>query len=259
MNETQRRHLQEGLAHLERQLGAIEAILEGAGKGRMFSRWSDDLDPEERARQSAAVARVRAAMREVMRSEGIEEESATLGARQALQSQWALAEIGLEELGPRGMRGFGELEESDKRKLEAVVAQMHAALPQGRGEAQPHDALADALAAATEAAMHAMAAALVEASQTRRRKNELPLIAGDALQREAERVCREQGVEGALPAMDIDTIPWRLDPSIIPGLARPFLMGRYRGQLRPLEGSIRDALRAYGARVSIGLRGTPRD
>jgi|GEM_PF-6540670 len=252
MNETQTRHLREGLAHLERQLGAIEGILEGAGKGRMFSRWSDDLDGEERARQQAAVARVRAAMREVMRAEGMEEDGAAPGARQALQSQWALAEIGLEELGPRGMRGYGALDESDRRKLEAIVAQLHAALPQGSGEAQPHEALADALAAATPAAMNAMAVALVEASQTRRRKSELPLIAGDALQREAERVCREQGLDGTLPPIDIDTIPWRLDPSIIPGLARPFLMGRYRGQLKPLETAVREALRAYGARVARG-------
>ncbi|MGH9393434.1 MAG: hypothetical protein ACRD1E_04635 [Terriglobales bacterium] len=250
MNGTQRRHLRESLAHLERQLEAIEAVLKGAGRPGLFPRWSDDLDPSERVRQLAAVARVRAAMAAVMAAQGLEAEAPPLGARQALQSQWALAEIGLEELGARAMRGYGELNPEQEIELERLVASLQGALPRSDGDrgagAAPESSLGEALAAATAAAMEAMARALAAATLAGREREELPLIAGDALAAVARAVCVKAGIGGALPEFQIDGIRWRLDPPRLQGLGADYVAARYRRQLAGLEGAVRTALRSYG-------------
>jgi len=258
LNPQQRRHLHDSLAHLDRQLSAIEALLLLETDAGLFPRYADDLFPQERAQHTASVERARTALRRAMAEHTIEPEAARTGARQAIQSQWSLAEIGLEELGARSMRGYGPLEADTAQALERLAAELQAALPGRRAAALPGgparaEALAAALAEATPAALEAMAEALAEAAIAGRGNDELPLVAGDALARVAREAAAQLAGRGGeanpWPPLDINGIAWRLDKPRLAGLGRNYLLGRFRRQLQPLEAQVRAALRAYGPRL----------
>lgn len=249
LNPTQHRHLRDSLAHLDRHLGAIEAILAPAA-GSVFPRHCHDLSDAERHEQTEAVARVRAALRRVMAEHEIAPE-APPSARQALQSQWSLAEIGLEELAPRSMRGYGEVDDAQAQMLERLAAGLQAELAAARqgeasGSAARQDDLHEMLAQATPLAMTAMAQALAEAVLAGRSNDELPLIAGDALARAAAEQCAAHGLAVPARPLDIDGIAWRLDKPRLAGLGRDYLVGRFAKQLAPLEQQVRTSLRAWG-------------
>ncbi len=254
LNPQQKRHLHDSLAHLDRQLSAIEALLRPEAEGGLFARYADNLTVEERAGQRGSVERARAALRRALVEHGIEPEAARTGTRQAIQAHWSLAEIGLEELGARSMRGYGGLEAETAEGLEGLVGELQAALPGRRGGSGPSagEGLAEALGEAAPEALEAMAEALAEAVAEGRSNDELPLVAGDALARVAQQVAAAQGgAREGRPwrALEIDGIGWRLDKPRLAGLGREFLVGRFRKQLQPLEGQVRAALRGYGARL----------
>lgn len=250
LNESQRRHLRESLAQLERQLAAIAAILEQARAPGLFPRYADDVSAAERGRYAAAVARARAALEEAARESGLGQEAAGLGARQALEAQWSVAEVGLDDLLPAAMRAYGPLAAEAEARLEAMAARLRAALAWEGAAAGPAAGagLEAALAAALPEAMAAMADVLAEAVLRRTANDELPLLAADALTRVAHRVALAQGARPPLAALDIRAIRWRLDAPRFTGLGRIWVARQFARQLEPRRDEIAAALRAFAAR-----------
>ncbi len=167
LNEPQRRHVRESLAQLERQLGAIEAILAHARAPGLFPRYADDLSAAERRALAARLAQVRAALAAAVGECGLRPEAA-LGARQAIAAQWSVADMGLDDLLPAAMRAYGPLAPEAAGRLEQVAARLRAALaPVADAPPAVAAGLEAALAAALPEAMAAMAAALAEAALAR--------------------------------------------------------------------------------------------
>lgn len=249
LNEPQRRHLRESLAHLERQLNALAALLEQARAPELFPRYADDLSAAERGGMEARLRRARAALAVAVETCGLGPEAAGLGTRQALAAQWSVAEVGLDDLLPAAMRAYGPLEEGVAAKLEALAAGLRAAMAQDDAAAPPASAaMAAALRAAIPEALTAMAHALADAALARAANDELPLIAADALTRVAQRVALAQGARPPLPAIDIRAIPWRLDAPRFIGLGRIWVAQRFARQLEPLDAAIAAALASFAAR-----------
>jgi hypothetical protein len=249
LNEPQRRHLRESLAHLERQLTAMAAIAEQARTPGMFPRYADDMTAADRQRLGARLARAQAALAGAVAACGVEAEPASVGARQAVEAQWSVAEVGLDDLLPAAMRAYGPLGEAAAAKLEAITASLRAALAKDGEPAERASAeLGPALRQAVPEAMAAMADALADAALARAANDELPLIAADALTRVARRVAQAQGAREPLPAIDIRAIRWRLDAPRFSGLGRTWVVQRFARQLAPLREEIAAALQSFAAR-----------
>jgi hypothetical protein len=243
LNETQRRHLYDGFAHLDRQLDAIAAIARVAESGALFPRYQNDLTPEARAAIDQRIARGRSQLRARMAALAMVPEPAPLSAVQAIAAQFNLAEIGLDEIGARAMRGYGEVGPAAADALDQLTGELAAAL----ATAAPAPALTTApdWNPDADAVMEALAAALADAVATGRGNDELPLAAGDCLAGLAQAELRARGFAGPCPVFEIDSIPWRLDRPKLAALGRDHLLRGFRRQLAPLRAPILDALRRY--------------
>ncbi|HXR98142.1 MAG TPA: hypothetical protein VN709_09895 [Terriglobales bacterium] len=243
LNETQRRHLYDGCAHLDRQLDAIAAIVRAAESGGLFPRYQNDLTPEARAAIDDRTTRVRTRLQSCMEALAIAPEKPPLSASQAIASQFNLAEIGLDEIGPRAMRGYGEVSPAAADALDALVRELTAALATA-ADAAPR-APSRELGIDPDTVMEALAAALADAVADGRPNDELPLAAGDCLAALAQAELRSHGFTGPCPVFEIDAIRWRLDRPRLAALGRDHLLRAFRRQLAPLRAPILDALRRY--------------
>ena len=243
LNETQRRHLYDGFAHLDRQLDAIAAIARAAESGGLFPRYQNDLTPAARAAIDQRIARARARLQSRLEALAMPPETAPLSASQAVAAQFNLAEIGLDEIGPRAMRGYGEVSPAAADALDELVRELTAAL------AKSTDATSRApsreVGTDPDAVMESLAAALADAVAAGRPNDELPLAAGDCLTALAHVELRSHGFTGPCPVFEIDSIRWRLDRPKLAALGRDHLLRAFRRQLAPLRAPILDALRRY--------------
>lgn len=271
LNPSQRRHLYDGLVHLERQLASLEAILAPAAAAGLFPKYADDLQDERRRQVQAGIAAARAVIAQTLAANAIAPEPPATGLEQAVRAHLSVLELAAEEMGARSMRGYGELAPEQTEQLDRLALTLRQAMtaigpapidPAGMpSPARPTPetlvALAAALGAATGAVIEAMAQALAAASGES--NDALPLIAGDVLVQAARATAAPLlGVPAAsLPAADIDHIRWRLDAPRWSPLGRDAAQ-RFRRQLDPLRGDIEAALRAYAVRaLTAAAPGTP--
>jgi hypothetical protein len=243
LNETQRRHLYDGFAHLDRQLEAIAAIARAAESGGLFPRYQNDLTPAARAAIDQRIARVRAQLRARMAAIALVPEPAPLSAAQAIAAQFNLAEIGLDEIGARAMRGYGEVSPAAADALDQLTGELAATL--ATAARAPAPTTAPDLNPDADAVMEALAAALADAVASGRGNDELPLAAGDCLAGLAQAELCAHGFAGPYPVFEIDGIHWRLDRPRLAGLGREHVLRGFRRQLAPLRAPILDALRRY--------------
>ena len=283
LNPSQRRHLYEGLVHLERQLASLEAILAPAAAADLFPKYADDLQDEQRRRVQAGVAAARAAIAQTLAANAIAPEPPATGIEQAVRAHLSVLELAAEEMGARSMRGYGELAPEQTEALDRLALTLRQAMtaiwpvtnathatdatgmpPSSPARPTPEAlaALAAALGATTGTVIEAMAQALAAAvGQPDYALNDaLPLIAGEVLVQAARATAAPLlGVPAAsLPTADIDRIRWRLDAPRWSPLGRDALKS-FRRQLEPLRGDIEAALRAYAVRaLTVAARpGTP--
>lgn len=265
LNPTQRRHLYDGLVHLERQLSALEAIL--APPASLFPKYADDLDPARRQALHTGIAAARSVIAQLLADEAITPEPPRTGTAQAVRAHLSVLELAAEELGARSMRGYGELEPGQTEALDRLalavrqsVTAIWPSAPEAVDTTPPTtpEALADALADATDTTLEAMAEAVCIAAQQRQPNDALPLAAGDVLIHTARQIAAAHlHVEpSTLPVADIDRIRWRLDTPRLAALGHDYLLKSFRRQLAPRRTDIEAALRAYAVRaLTAGARG----
>lgn len=254
LSEIQRRHLHDGLAHLEKLLDGMQALLDAAQRPGLFPRFHDDLSAPERERLARGLTAAHAAVADGLRQFALAPEPAALSAAAALRAQVGVAELAAEELGARDMRGYGPLAPEAAAALDAMANHLRAAMAaivNGGAGPRPATNLAEALAAAADDALDTMARALAIAVAEEDAASEaLPLIATDALTEMARTRCLAHGAVPP-PELDAGAIRWRLDRPKLAGLGRDFLTGRFHRQLEPRREEIRETLRAYGRRASL--------
>lgn len=253
LSEIQRRHLHDGLAHLEKLLDGMQSLLDAAQRPGLFSRYRDDLSAPERERLARGLTAARAAIADGLRQFELAPEPAALSAAAALHAQVGVAEMAAEELGARDMRGYGPLAPEAATALDQMADNLRAvmaAISSGGSVLRPGANLADALGAAADQALATMARALAAAVADDNAASEaLPLIATDALTGVAQTICRAHGATPP-PELEASGIRWRLDRPKLAGLGLDFLTARFLRQLEPRREEIRETLRAYGRRAS---------
>ena len=140
LNESQRRYVSATFAHVDELLEGVLRNLDAPPAPSPFSRHVSDATPVQRKVAGDYIARARELMRAALKRHSVAPTSPTVSGVWASRTLLNSAMIAIEELGPRYLRGYGELPEETSRDVDGTVAsllellgQMELYLAQGAG------------------------------------------------------------------------------------------------------------------------------
>lgn len=141
LNESQTRHLLNNVQYADTLLSEIEGILTASASRSPFPKYHIDVAPAQSKVVQDYIARIRAQMLRVLEGEGIEPPGPKFGAIHAIRVTLAFVRIALIEIGPKYMRGCGEVPDSAVAHLNGLVTELQglvdkldAFLAQGLGQ-----------------------------------------------------------------------------------------------------------------------------
>ncbi|MBZ5628858.1 MAG: hypothetical protein LAO06_08330 [Acidobacteriia bacterium] len=123
-NQYQQRRLRIACRHLDGLLSAIEKILGSSASRTPFPKYISDIPLAQRKRLEAGIARMRVQLLHVLESQGIEVEPPSISAAYAIHSAMTFAQIAVEELAPKHMRGYGEISQRAAAELNDIVTRL---------------------------------------------------------------------------------------------------------------------------------------
>lgn len=121
-----RQHLLIAFKHLDSTLNEVLSRLSAAPvpATALFQSFRADVDPVARDRASAAMDAVRDEVRAFMATHEMSAGTSGIGATHAANALLALAMVSAAELGPRHLRGYGELTTEEASELEALSSRL---------------------------------------------------------------------------------------------------------------------------------------
>jgi len=125
LNEAQRRHLLNSIEYADTLLSEIEEILTAASSKSPFPKYQIDITPIQSKVIQDYIARMRAQMLRVLEGQGIRPRGPEVGAVHLIQVHLTFVGITLTEIGPKYMRGYGEVPESAIADLNGLVTELH--------------------------------------------------------------------------------------------------------------------------------------
>lgn len=128
LNDSQRRSLSVGLHHVAGLLDEVEQTLESAGRRSPFRRLASDITPSQAGVVRDYVERVRQELLAAARRHGLDVAGPALDARRSLEATLIAASIGVEEMRPQRLRGYGPLDESTGQELARTCDELERAL-----------------------------------------------------------------------------------------------------------------------------------
>ena len=130
LNDSQKLHLQTGLAHIDALLSEAVRILSAAETRTPFSKYVPDATPVQQKVAADYASKLRAATATALKAFRIDLPARNVSALWAARTNVVAARITLAELGPRHMRGYGELSTQGAADLSALVSQLMELLEQ---------------------------------------------------------------------------------------------------------------------------------
>jgi hypothetical protein len=124
LNPFQQRRLLLSFQHIDTLLAEVEGLLAPANEKALFPAYVPDLPASARQRLEEAISGVRARMREILAGENLASGAPEIAVSHAIQSRLSFAEVTLEDLRPRAMRGYGEVSEVGAAMLERLVKEL---------------------------------------------------------------------------------------------------------------------------------------
>lgn len=123
-NEYQQRRLRITCQHIDGLLSEIEAILGASDEKPPFPKYLPDLSAVQRKRIEHGIARLRAQLLQVLERNAIEVAPPSISAAHAIHSALTFAQIAVEELAPKRMRGYGEVSRRAAAELDHIVSKL---------------------------------------------------------------------------------------------------------------------------------------
>jgi hypothetical protein len=123
-NPHQQRRLRVTCQHIDGLLSRIEAVLSASSSKSPFPKYIPDIAPAQRRTIEDRIARMRDELLGVLEKQGIELEPPSISAKHAVHSALTFAQIAVEELAPKHMRGYGEVSQPAAAELNAIVSQL---------------------------------------------------------------------------------------------------------------------------------------
>jgi len=141
LNEPQRRHLWTSVQYADKLLSEIEQVLTAASSKSPFPRYRVDVSPAQSKVIQDYIARIRAQMLRILEGQRIAVPGPQFGAIHTIRVALAFVRTAAIEIGPKYMRGYGEVPESEVAELNGLVAELNtlvdkldAYLAQGLGQ-----------------------------------------------------------------------------------------------------------------------------
>lgn len=138
LNDSQKRHLSVSCAYVDRLLSDMEAVLRASASNSPFPKYISDIPPAQRRVIEDHIARIRACLVRALESQDVAIDPPSIPSTRALESAITFADIAVEELRPRYMRGYGHVTPAAATdlngiadELEALVVQLERLVRQG--------------------------------------------------------------------------------------------------------------------------------
>ena len=112
LNESQRRAVLFGFLDLHRRMAEMEAQIAPSGDPSPFSRHINDLSPAEAETVRGAFARLRSRMLAWLQEAGVPVDMRRVSLRWALRAGMNFLHVGVAEMGPAQLRGYGPVDET---------------------------------------------------------------------------------------------------------------------------------------------------
>jgi hypothetical protein len=126
LNEDQQRHLLVGFQYVDKLLSDIERILTASSARSPFPRYRWPLSPEQRAVVEERIALIRATIVRVLGEQGIPIQPGKVDTAFAIRSALRFADIAVEEMSPKYMRKYGDLDPSAVPELTSIGEELRA-------------------------------------------------------------------------------------------------------------------------------------
>ncbi|MCZ2074184.1 MAG: dynamin family protein [Bryobacterales bacterium] len=126
LNESQQRHLLTNVQYADKLLSEIEEILTAASSKSPFPKYQVDVTPAQTKVIQDYIARIRAQMLRVLEGQQIPVPGPQFGAIHSIRVTLAFVRIALIEIGPKYMRGYGEVPTFAVAELEGLVTELNA-------------------------------------------------------------------------------------------------------------------------------------
>jgi GTP-binding protein EngB required for normal cell division len=124
-HENHRAQLRLTFQHIDKLLSESSRILVGADDGSPFNKYAPDAMPLQRKVASDYVTRLRAAMVRTMQAQAIPFAPPVCGALWAARTSLTFAEVTVEELTPKRLRGYGQLSDEASAELDRIRVELH--------------------------------------------------------------------------------------------------------------------------------------
>jgi GTP-binding protein EngB required for normal cell division len=125
LNPFQANRLRITCQYIDKLLGEIEEILNTTTSKAAFPRYSADILPAQRRTIDDYIRRVRAQLVRILDGQGIAREKPSIPASRAVHVMLLNIDIAAEELGPKYMRGYGEVPESVATELNGIMGELN--------------------------------------------------------------------------------------------------------------------------------------
>jgi len=124
LNENHQRYLLTTFRHLDKTLSEFECIIDILIPRSLFKPFVNDVSPELRTKIANQCDLIRQAMKRILEEHGITPTQQDRSVLSAIRTNLIFADISIEELSPKYMRGFGSLSDKAGDELDAIVKEL---------------------------------------------------------------------------------------------------------------------------------------
>jgi GTP-binding protein EngB required for normal cell division len=130
LNQSQQRHLRVSCAYVDKLLSDVEAVLWASASKSPFPKYIPETSPAQRRVIEDYIARIRARLVSTLESQHIPIDPPSIPATRAMHAALTFADIAVEELRPRYMRGYGEVPPAVATELNGIAGELEALVMQ---------------------------------------------------------------------------------------------------------------------------------
>jgi len=128
LNENHRRYLLTTFSHVDKLLSEFECIIDVLIPRSLFKAYTNDVTPEQRAKIENQCDAIRQTMKRILEEYGISPPKPDRSVLNAISTTLIFADMSIEELSPKYMRGFGVVSDAASDELKTIVKELRTLL-----------------------------------------------------------------------------------------------------------------------------------
>lgn len=130
LNENHKKYLLISFRHVDKLLSEFQCILDVMIPHSPFQQYVNDVDPDLRIIIEKHCALIHQAMRRILKEQGIQIGNSERSVINFIRTSLIFADMAIEELRPKYMRGYGKLSDAAADELNAIATELQEQLKQ---------------------------------------------------------------------------------------------------------------------------------